>query len=221
MSNLAKVFGVIAVLAGGGALVGSYMLVEGNREALAKQSAADELNKSKQATYSKKTEEVWVSMRPLGRGKSVTSTPVVSIEDKPFPTIKLRSFWRGDGSELERFVSSAERLRSAKAIVVDVRGNAGGSDEYARRWFADLTSGTLGGTVVELLESDVTREDLAAARRVGLEDASDRARDHRTALLLDPPATHALVRGFDHAHGAARLHPIHERVSDLVGQPFL
>lgn len=84
--------------------------------------------------------------------------PAFELRDTPLPVVTLRSLWSGNEGELAAFVASGARLRDSKAIVVDVRGNGGGSDTYAKDFLAQLTSQTLKGAIVDRLDSDVTRQ---------------------------------------------------------------
>ena len=70
----------------------------------------------------------------------------------------MRTFWSAKETELAAFVASGAKLRAAKAIVVDLRGNGGGSDTYAKDWLAQLTNQKLVGAIVDRLDSDVTRQ---------------------------------------------------------------
>lgn len=109
-----------------------------------------------------KEETIELPMRPLRVDapvdKNASAFEMVRSERELVPAIKLRSMWSGKLSELEAFVATAPRLRDAKSVVVDVRGNGGGSNTYAKEWFKALTNGKLTPTVVDRLDSDVTRQ---------------------------------------------------------------
>ena len=105
MSNLAKVFGVIAVLAGGGALVGAYMLVESNREALTKRNDAETLNKSKQVLYAKRTEEDKKKATELEAAEAATK-----VAEQELQTAKTSL-----ASEESRITSQTTALEASKA----------------------------------------------------------------------------------------------------------
>ena len=64
-----------------------------------------------------------------------------------FEYLTVRTFWSAKDTELSAFVASGEKLREAKAIVVDLRGNGGGSDTYAKDWLAQLTNQKLVGAI--------------------------------------------------------------------------
>jgi hypothetical protein len=103
---------------------------------------------------------VELPMRRLRLGTSTTRDrkPAFELKDAAIPVITLRTFWSGKETELARFVASATKVRDSKAVILDVRGNGGGSDTYAKDWLAELTSQRLYSLVVERLDSEVTRQ---------------------------------------------------------------
>ncbi len=56
------------------------------------------------------------------------------------PWLRLRTLGMARREALERFVASAPLVREAPVVVLDVRGNGGGSDRFLLAWFAALTS---------------------------------------------------------------------------------
>jgi hypothetical protein len=89
--------------------------------------------------------------------------------------LRVRDLDSARRNELEPFVATAVELRTARAILLDLRGNRGGSDDYVTRWFTDLTAGELHYSVIEELRSDVTWQGQAnhatcSLARPGLDD---------------------------------------------------
>jgi hypothetical protein len=103
------------------------------------------------------------------------SSPAFELAEGAIPRLALRSFWSGHDTELTAFVASAPALRDKQAMVVDVRGNGGGSDGYAKDWLAQLGDQTIIGANVDRLDSDVTRQgivnDNTCQIAEGLDDA--------------------------------------------------
>ncbi len=97
-------------------------------------------------------------VRVGGGAARAPSSPAFELAAGPLPRVTVRTFWSGKDTDLTAFVATGSTLRDAKAIVVDVRGNGGGSDTYAKDWLAQLTSQRLVGSVVDRLDSDVTRQ---------------------------------------------------------------
>lgn len=103
--------------------------------------------------------------------------------------LRVRDLAASIADKLQPFVRSATELRAAPAIVLDVRGNDGGSDGFVRDWFLELTAGPLHNTQIDKLSSEVTaqawvnfltceaaEEGVAADTRAELEQEGDRAR---------------------------------------------
>ena len=74
----------------------------------------------------------------------------------PFPRIEIRTFSILMGNPLEQFLQSAEKAKAEKKVVVDLRGNPGGSDRYGREWLARLFGKRSHGWEVSELVSPVT-----------------------------------------------------------------
>ena len=77
------------------------------------------------------------------------------VEEAPFPWIRLRTLVMSQEPVLEEFVATAERVREAPVVVLDLRRTGGGSDRFVNRWFAQLTSQDLRYWVRGRLESEV------------------------------------------------------------------
>jgi len=60
--------------------------------------------------------------------------------DAEFPWLRVRSLGMARRDALERFVQSAALVRDEDVVVLDVRGNGGGSDRFLLRWFRALTA---------------------------------------------------------------------------------
>jgi hypothetical protein len=82
--------------------------------------------------------------------------PVFERREAPFPWLRVRSLATSYRGALNRFVQTAELLRDAPVIVLDVRHQAGGSDRFLLRWFKGLTDEGLPYFRTRTLESEVT-----------------------------------------------------------------
>jgi C-terminal processing protease CtpA/Prc len=103
------------------------------------------------------------AVRTLGFRPLRLRQPIEDKDARPFlesneevPILRLASFDSGQHEALQDFVDAGARLRDEPAIVVDLRGNPGGSDNYARDFFVNLTSGTLRYNTIEKLNSPTT-----------------------------------------------------------------
>ena len=74
----------------------------------------------------------------------------------PYPRIELGSFSALYSVELEEFVRSADDLREEPMIVLDLRGNSGGSDRFGKEWLESLTGRTFQTWNIRELVSPVT-----------------------------------------------------------------
>ncbi|MCA9424725.1 MAG: hypothetical protein KC994_06600 [Candidatus Omnitrophica bacterium] len=74
----------------------------------------------------------------------------------PFPRIEIRTFSALVGLDLDQFRESAERAKDFDSVVVDLRGNQGGSDRYAREWLETLFGAPAKGWNISELVSPVT-----------------------------------------------------------------
>jgi len=101
------------------------------------------------------------------------------------PYIALRSMQDQYASELEKFVQSAETVRSSPVIILDMRGAAGGSDGWGIRWLSGLTNGVLRpNRTVSVLVSPATLQGKVNYLREELFQAGDKsAREHISGLL--------------------------------------
>lgn len=123
-------------------------------------------------------------LRRLQSGGAATGTRAFERTDpRGVPHLRLRSLHVGELATLRSFVSSAPKLRSAPVVVLDVRGNPGGTDGPVRSWFQGLTAGVLTYPRVHRLISDVTLQGDVNARRCELArsrlDTSGRAHVER------------------------------------------
>lgn len=82
--------------------------------------------------------------------------PAFERLEAPFPWLRLRTLFPDHASELDRFVASAEEVRDAPVIVLDLRRGGGGSDRYLVEWFRRLTSGAIRYWETDALASEVT-----------------------------------------------------------------
>jgi len=106
------------------------------------------------------------------------------------PVVAVHSLNTGYAAELERFVETARELRKEKVIILDLRGCAGGSNEYSIRWLQGLTSGTVNTEIVKEWRQSLVeqvgavnrwRKALLSARdeagRAAIRDYLDRAQE--------------------------------------------
>jgi hypothetical protein len=90
----------------------------------------------------------------------------------PEPRLEIRTFSNLAGDVLKSFLQTAEELRSEPAVIVDLRGNRGGSDLFAKQWFAALLGEAPKGWEIRELLSPVTLQGDVLLHRWLLERAS-------------------------------------------------
>lgn len=75
---------------------------------------------------------------------SIENRPAFEFEIKDrIPLVSLRSLQPSHETDLARFAETADRLKDARAAVLDLRGCDGGNDGYGVRWVQTLSSGTV------------------------------------------------------------------------------
>ncbi len=74
----------------------------------------------------------------------------------PYPRIELRTFSALAGPQLEGFLESAEKAKDQAVVLIDLRGNSGGSDRYGTEWLQRLFGSPTSGWEVLELVSPVT-----------------------------------------------------------------
>lgn len=82
--------------------------------------------------------------------------PAFERLEAPFPWLRLRTLFPDRRTELDRFVASAEGLRDAPVIVLDLRRGGGGSDRFLLEWFRRLTSEPIRYWETDALASEAT-----------------------------------------------------------------
>ena len=82
--------------------------------------------------------------------------PAFEQVEAPFPWLRLRTLMTSHAGALERFVHSADSVRDAPLIVLDLRHTGGGSDRYLLRFFSRLTSQRLDYWHTDTLISETT-----------------------------------------------------------------
>ncbi|MGE0784375.1 MAG: S41 family peptidase [Sandaracinaceae bacterium] len=82
--------------------------------------------------------------------------PAFERLDAPFVWLRLRTLFTDRSGALETFVASADEVRTAPVVVLDLRRAGGGSDGYLVRWFRHLTADELRYWETDALESEVT-----------------------------------------------------------------
>ncbi len=105
--------------------------------------------------------------------------PAYERIDAPFPWLRLRTLFPDRRSALTRFVESAEELRDAPVIVLDLRHAGGGSDRFLLDWLRGLTSQRVRYWETDALTSETTLQGALTfwrcVRELGGADAGGRA----------------------------------------------
>lgn len=78
------------------------------------------------------------ALRPIARTRDLG--PAFEREDAELPWLRVRTLGMAQRAALDRFVASAAEVREAPVVVLDLRGNGGGSDRFLLAWFSHLTS---------------------------------------------------------------------------------
>jgi hypothetical protein len=112
--------------------------------------------------------------------------PAFELRSGPRPLLALHTLDAAQGKELEAFAATGEALRGASGLVLDLRGNSGGNDDYATAFFRNLTSGPLHYATIDRLDSDVTLQGdvnvmTCELARAGLEPAARARAEARLA----------------------------------------
>lgn len=128
---------------------------------------------------------VSLPLHPLKNVRQPQTPIFESREIDGIPYIALRSLQNAEAAALGRFVLTAEEMRSSPAVILDLRGNAGGSDGWGNRWLSGLTSGTIRPVRdVKVLVSPATLQGEVNYLEESLAEAGDyAARDRITGLL--------------------------------------
>lgn len=82
--------------------------------------------------------------------------PAFERLEASFPWLRLRTLFPDRRADLERFVASAEDVRDAPVIVLDLRRGGGGSDGFLLDWFRRLTSQPIRYWETDALTSEAT-----------------------------------------------------------------
>ena len=87
-------------------------------------------------TESKNLKARWRATTPY----PVESRPDVKcISANGVVYISVREFHDANGQALQQFVNSANIAKNGKLVILDIRGNNGGSDEYPMKWVETFT----------------------------------------------------------------------------------
>lgn len=92
----------------------------------------------------------------VSESKALPGMPVFERAGGEVLRLRLRNLGDSERASMEAFVATGSMARTARAVIIDVRGNPGGSDTFVRDWFKELTAGPLRYSVIEELQSDVT-----------------------------------------------------------------
>jgi hypothetical protein len=125
--------------------------------------------------------EVLHSVRPLRQGKVDAGVPF----ERDGPVLRLRTLANGQRAKLLPF-TQATPAPDAPYVVLDVRGNRGGSDWFLSAWFKPLFAGSFRYGRVERLDTPVTRqgEGNALQCQLGFESVGDRLAHIKRQLEL-------------------------------------
>lgn len=100
--------------------------------------------------------------------------PAVERHNGNVPRLRVRTLDLASQSiALSTFVSTARELREEQAVVLDVRGNGGGSDLPIRGWFEGITNTAFSTGKIDALVSDVTLQGHVNSARCDLLRAKD------------------------------------------------
>jgi peptidase S41-like protein len=94
--------------------------------------------------------------RLRSRSRHRPESPAFEVKRGAVPILRVSSFSDGRSGELLALEGTPTALRRAPSFVVDLRGNSGGVDRFARSWFGRMSAQRLSYGRVESLESDVT-----------------------------------------------------------------
>ncbi|MCA9608655.1 MAG: hypothetical protein KC619_23790 [Myxococcales bacterium] len=84
-------------------------------------------------------EEVSATYALTPRARDLDAGPAFEQRPGQVPWLRVRTLGMARRDALERFVASAARVRESRVVILDVRGNGGGSDRFLLSWFASLT----------------------------------------------------------------------------------
>lgn len=139
--------------------------------------------------------------------------------DGRVPRLRVRDLSGEREEELAPLVASAAELRSAPAVVLDVRGNGGGSDSPVTAWFTALTDGELRYNTIDELVSEVTcqgtlnvtacSESRSGRRPAWAEALGARARDTLAAARHDGERTFRRYRSYTNVDRGTAGQPYH------------
>ncbi|OGR07328.1 MAG: hypothetical protein A2341_03140 [Deltaproteobacteria bacterium RIFOXYB12_FULL_58_9] len=148
-----------------------------------------------------------VTFRQFLLSPSESDGRVFTMTTGEIPVLRVTSFSPNHDEQMTAFVDAAKHLRKEPVFVVDLRGNGGGRDNYARDFFLNLSAGTFHYPVIEELESQTTlqgtvnwatctlargeldeagRKDFQETRQEALAQLEASSPDQRTWLLRKP-----------------------------------
>lgn len=152
-------------------------------------------------------EERSLPLHPIGIDDG--GGPPFARRDAPFPWLRVRTLAMTESRRLAAFVATADQVRAAPVVVLDLRGAGGGSDRFLLRFFEGLTDRELRYWRRSRLRSEVVARGaldfwscVRAARRGDVDPWVDEriaqarrevARARRPYFALEPRQT--VVRG--------------------------
>jgi len=97
------------------------------------------------------------------------------------PVIRIRSFTDAEPEILNRFVETANRLREEPLVIVDIRGNRGGSEFWVNDWIQELTGHRPGSVFIT---SELNSRTTMAGRAIGRATAQNVRQGPRPSVRL-------------------------------------
>ncbi len=77
------------------------------------------------------------------KSNSFDSHAYFYYEKEDIPIVESRSLGTGREQELSLFLDKARQLSTEEIVILDIRGNSGGSDWYPRQWIQNYTSSSV------------------------------------------------------------------------------
>ena len=111
------------------------------------------------------------------------------------PVVRMRSFADYYGRELKALVDRAQTYRGEPYVILDVRGNGGGSTEWPRRWIYSFTGSS--PSLKQALTELVSRTSMAGRANLFALMASSYREQERAAILPDLESFRAQAASFD------------------------
>ncbi|MEJ6951335.1 S41 family peptidase [Natronospora cellulosivora (SeqCode)] len=82
-------------------------------------------------------------------------------EEEGIPVIRVNSLMHTESNleSLNRFVEEGKELANEEAIIIDLRGNSGGSDSFASNWFKSFLGREISSNIIYIdLKTEISRQ---------------------------------------------------------------